>query len=44
MMRLIPAQTETAFFADAEKLKAKLDTARKEEKPDGGVFNFDFDD
>jgi len=44
IMRLIPAKTENAFFADAEKLKAKLDSARKEEKPEGGVFNFDFDD
>ena len=44
IMRVVPSQTDVAFFAAAEKLKTKLDTARKEEKPDGGMFNFDSDE
>lgn len=44
MIRLASEQTEADFFANAEKLKAKLDTARKEEKLDGGASGFDIDE
>lgn len=43
-MRLAPPQTEDAFFADAEGLKARLDRARKEESPGGGFPSFDGED
>lgn len=43
-MRLVPAQTETEFLASAEKLKAKLDRARTEEKLTGGGSAYDYDD
>ena len=44
IMQAVPSQPEVTFFAAAEKLKTKLDTARKEENPDGGMFNFDSDE
>ena len=44
MTRLAGEQTEADFFANAEKLKNKLDRARKDEKIDGGAFSLDFDD
>jgi hypothetical protein len=45
MLRIAPAQTDDAFFADAKGLKAKLDRARKEEAPAGDLFSsFDNDE
>ncbi|HEX9301934.1 MAG TPA: FHA domain-containing protein [Casimicrobiaceae bacterium] len=38
-MRIVPAQTDAAFFADAKNLKAKLDRARKEEPPAGDLLS-----
>jgi hypothetical protein len=44
-VQLVPSQSSDAFFADAEELKAKLDRARTEEKPEGSLFGaFDIDD
>ena len=37
-LRLAPAQSEDAFFADAARIKAALDSARKEPPPGGGIF------
>jgi hypothetical protein len=36
-LRLAPAQSETAFFADVEQVKIKLDRDRKEALPDGAT-------
>jgi hypothetical protein len=44
MLRIAPAQDNAAFFADALRLKAKLDRARKEESPTGGLPGFDAED
>ncbi len=45
MLRIAPAQSDAAFFADANGLKAKLDRARKEEAPAGDLFSgFDNDE
>ncbi len=38
MLRVAPAQDDAAFFADAQRLKARLDRARKEEPPVGDIF------
>jgi pSer/pThr/pTyr-binding forkhead associated (FHA) protein len=38
-LRLAPAQSEDAFFADAARIKAALDKTRKEPPPGGGVFS-----
>ena len=38
-LRLAPAQSEEAFFADAARIKAALDKTRKEPPPSGGVFS-----
>jgi len=35
IVRLAPVQSETAFFADVEEVKSKLDRDRKEALPDG---------
>ena len=43
-MRLATPQDDATFFADAERLKAKLDRARKEEQAAGGLPGFDSDD
>ena len=43
-MRIVTPQDDEAFFADAGQLKAKLDRARKEESPAGGVPGLDADD
>lgn len=44
-LRLTTAQSEQAFLADVEKLKAKLDRARLEVPPSHGLFSdFDLDD
>ncbi len=44
-VRLVPAQSTDAFFAETAQLKTKLDKARTEEKVDASVFSaFDFDD
>ena len=37
-LRLAPAQSEDAFFADAARIRAALDKARKEPPPGGGIF------
>ena len=42
-MRVVPPKDGTAFFAEAERLKPKLDRARKEETPAGG-FGSDEED
>ncbi len=45
MLRIVPPQTDAAFFADAKRLQAKLDRARKEEPPAGDFFSgFDSDE
>ena len=38
-LRLAPAQSDDAFFADAARIKAALDKTRKEPPPGGGVFS-----
>jgi hypothetical protein len=43
-MRIASPQDGAAFFDDAAKLKAKLDRARKEEKPAGGLPGIDDDE
>jgi pSer/pThr/pTyr-binding forkhead associated (FHA) protein len=44
-VRVVPAQTDDAFFTSAENLKPTLDKARTEEKPEGSIFGgFDFED
>jgi len=43
-MRVVPARTPSAFFTDAGKLKAELDRARMEEKPDGAEGGDDGED
>ena len=37
-LSLAPAQSEDAFFADAARIRAALDKARKEPPPGGGIF------
>ncbi len=44
MLRIAPAQDDAAFFADAVRLKAGLDRARKDEPPAGGPPGMDADD
>jgi hypothetical protein len=45
MLRIAPAQSDAAFFADADGLKAKLDRARREEAPVADLFSgFDSDE
>lgn len=43
-LRVAAPRDDEAFFADAERLKAKLDRARKEESPGGGLPGLDLDD
>jgi len=43
-MRVASPQDDEAFFADALRFKEKLDRARKEESPGGGLPGFDSDD
>ena len=44
-VRLAPSKTEEVFFADAQKLKDRLDRARTEEQSGrSGAGTFDFDD
>jgi hypothetical protein len=43
-MRLAPSQTDAEFLSGAQKLKAKLDRARTEEKLTGGGSTYDYDD
>ncbi len=44
ILRIAPAQDEAAFFADALRLKVKLDRARKDEPPPGGLPGMDSED
>jgi FHA domain-containing protein len=44
MLRIAPAQDDATFFADALRLKARLDSARKDEPPSDGLPGFDADD
>jgi hypothetical protein len=44
MLRIAPPQDDAAFFADALRLKVKLDRARKEESPTAGLPGFDAED
>ena len=43
-LRLAAPQGQDAFFADAQKLQAKLDSARGDEPPGGGFPAFDTED
>lgn len=43
-MRVVAPQDGAAFFGEAERLKAKLDRARKEEPATGGLPGFDDDE